>query len=182
MISSQRPLSDLEKLPGSVEGALQVAGQPGHHSQHIDRIDESRIVERELTSPDLGRYEDSENHIGLVMDEFANEWRLVQKVGGVEVQSLTYSGETILPSTLYRVDLTFDGEELVVAVDGDTIFVMSPWQGAAPAGTVGFRAAETIAIIDSVLVITVTEAGGSPVIFSDSFESGGTTGWSVVVP
>lgn len=130
----------------------------------------------------LGWYEDADNFIGLTMDEFANEWRLFQMVGGVEVQSVTNAGTTILPMTLYRTELIFDGGDIVARVDGSTIVVMSPWQGVPPTGTLGFHATETVAVIDSILVITVTEAGGAPAVFADSFESGDTGNWSAAVP
>jgi hypothetical protein len=41
----------------------------------------------------VGWYADGDNFVGLTMNEFANEWKLFQRVGGVEVQSvLTVSG------------------------------------------------------------------------------------------
>ncbi len=72
--------------------------------------------------------------------------------------------------------------KILVAVDGNTILTMTPWQGVPPAGTVGFLAANTIAVFDSISVITETEPLGSMSVFADGFESGNLDSWSVSVP
>lgn len=126
----------------------------------------------------FGWFIDADNHIGLTMNEFTNEWKLFQVVGGVEVQSATTDGEPILASTLYDVEVTFDGNELLASVDGDLLLSLPPWMGASPEGTVGFHAAGTIAVFDLIGVLTVTEAPGAGLVFVDGFESGDISAWS----
>jgi len=125
-----------------------------------------------------GWYVDSDNYVGLTMNEFANEWKLFQRVDGVEVQSVMTDTEAILANVLYDVDLMFDGKKLSVSVEGDSILTMTPWQGTPPTGTVGFHAADTIAAFDLITVLTVTNTAGPSLVFGDGFEGGSLAAWS----
>jgi hypothetical protein len=125
-----------------------------------------------------GWYVDDENFVGLTMNEFANEWKLFQRVGGVEVQSAMTDTEAVLAGVLYDIDLAFDGDKISASVDGDLILSMTPWQGIAPSGTVGFHAADTIAVFDLITVLTVTDTAGPTLLFGDGFEGGNLSGWS----
>jgi hypothetical protein len=125
-----------------------------------------------------GWYVADDNFVRLTMNEFANEWTLVQKVGGVEVQSVMTGSEPILANILYDIDLTFDGANISATVDGDTVLIMAPWQETPPAGTVGLHATETIAGFDLITVLTVTSTASSALVFGDGFEAGNLNGWS----
>ena len=98
---------------------------------------------------------------------------------------LPFEGETsadlissILAGVLYDIDLAFDGDKIIASVGGDPILTMPPWQGKAPSGTVGFHAADTIAVFDVVSVLTVTATAEPSLLFSDGFEGGDLGGWS----
>ena len=86
--------------------------------------------------------------------------------------------EAVLAGVLYDIDLAFDGDKISASVDGDLILSMTPWQGIAPSGTVGFQAADTIAVFDLITVLTVTDTAGPTLLFGDGFEGGNLSGWS----
>lgn len=125
-----------------------------------------------------GWYVDDDNFVELTMNEFTNEWILVQTVGGVEVQSVVTDTEVILAGALYDIDLDFDGDKISASVDGDLILNMTPWQGIAPSGTVGFEAADTIAVFDLITVLTITGSEEPSLLFGDGFEGGDLSSWS----
>lgn len=125
-----------------------------------------------------GWYVDDENFVELTMNEFTNEWILVQTVGGVEVQSVMTDTEAILAGVLYDIDLSFDGDKISASVEGDPILTMTPWQATPLSGTVGFHAADTIAIFDLITVLTVTSTATPALVFADGFEGGNLNGWS----
>jgi hypothetical protein len=127
-------------------------------------------------------YVDDDNLIGLTMNEFANEWTLFQRVGGVEVQSVMTDSEPILAGVLYDIDLEFDGDKISATVGGDPILTMFPWQSIAPSGTVGFHATDTIAVFDLITALTVTTTAEPSLLFGDGFETGNLSGWSTHSP
>lgn len=126
----------------------------------------------------LGWYVDDDNLVGLTMNEFANEWKLFQRVGGVEVQSVMTDTHALLAGVLHDIDLVFDGDRISASVDGDPTLSMTPWQGIDPSGTVGFHAADTIAIFDLITVLTASAPAEPSMLFSDGFEGGDLSAWS----
>ena len=129
-----------------------------------------------------GWYVDDDNFVGLTMNEFANEWKLFQRVGGVEVQSAMTDTEAILTGVLYDIDMAFDGNKIIASVEGDPILNMTPWQASPPSGTVGFHAADTIAIFDLITVLTMTGTAEPSLVFGNGFEGGDLSGWSSHTP
>ncbi|MEJ2086011.1 MAG: Calx-beta domain-containing protein [Acidobacteriota bacterium] len=130
----------------------------------------------------FGWYVDPANYLSLTMNEFANEWTLRQVVGGVDVQSVMTDTESIFANTLYDIELSFDGDEIVAKVDDAPLLFLTPWQGTPPQGTVGFHAAGTQAAFDLITVLTVTEAASPELVFADGFDSGDLSSWSGQTP
>ena len=127
----------------------------------------------------IGWYGNSNNHVSLTMDEFANRWTLTQKVAGVDVETASSNALAIETGVVYDAEVSFDGDVFSVVVDGFQIITMPKAPGSIPDGTVGFGVWATVADFGGVSATTVTRSG---VFFRDDFESGDTTSWTTTMP
>ncbi len=98
----------------------------------------------------LGWYIDKKNTIELLMKEENDKWIVKHRSNG----SIVAKGKgfaTILPNVSYNVELSFDGTNFVLRVDGN-VLVTLPAATSVPSGTVGFQAKNTTGSFGYILV------------------------------
>jgi VCBS repeat-containing protein len=93
---------------------------------------------------------DKKNTVELMMKETTDKWLLRHRVNGKVVKKAK-GAAVILPNTNYSVDLSFDGTNFVVKVDGQTLITM-PASTIVPNGTVGYAVRNTTGIFGHILV------------------------------
>ncbi|HSE42162.1 MAG TPA: delta-60 repeat domain-containing protein [Acidobacteriota bacterium] len=97
----------------------------------------------------LAWYEDKKNNIEVLMNEETDKWIIKQRAGGVIVAKAKASA-VIVPNTFYKVQVTFNGVNFTLAVDGTPLITMPA--AVAPNGTVGFRVKNAVIRADSIFV------------------------------
>lgn len=97
----------------------------------------------------FGWHVDKKNNVELLMKEENEKWVLKQRVNGAVVAKAKFS-QTIDPNTFYTADISFDGTNFQVMIDGIPILSM-PAVGL-PNGTVGFQVKRTTGNFDSISV------------------------------
>ncbi len=85
----------------------------------------------------VGWYVDETNYVGLAMDEFTNNWRLLQVFDGQTTVVETSVG-SIVPNVSYDIALGFDGTNFIAEVGGTDILTL-PAQFTMPVGFAGFK-------------------------------------------
>ncbi|MGB0132686.1 Calx-beta domain-containing protein [Dokdonella sp.] len=119
----------------------------------------------------FGWYLDPGTMVELEVDEFANEWRLRQWVGGSMVDSVILPLSTLV-SRDYTAELEYDGTDIRLSIDGNLLGVLTPAPGNTPDGTVGFEVESEAVSFDLIKVVTVTGGEATPgLIFRDGFDS-----------
>jgi hypothetical protein len=119
----------------------------------------------------FGWYLDPGTMVELEVDEFANEWRLRQWVGGSMVASVDLPLSTLVDRD-YTAELEYDGTDIRLSIDGDLLGLLTPAPGTTPDGTVGFEVESEAVSFDLIKVVTVTGGVAIPgLIFRDGFES-----------
>ena len=93
---------------------------------------------------------DKKNTIELMMKEENDKWLLRHRVNG-KIVSKAKGLAVIQPNTSYSVDVSFDGTNFVVKVDGQTLITM-PAATSVPNGTVGFAVRNTTGTFGHILV------------------------------
>ncbi len=126
-------------------------------------------------------YVDADNHIYLSMDEFRDEWRLVQRIGGNDQLIRSISINT-LPSTQYPLRLYYDAQNAAIELTiGGTTYCPPAVSGlqlcspqALAAGTVGFGVDDATVSFDRIRIV---RQDGPPYtgivvdsIYADGFE------------
>lgn len=91
----------------------------------------------------LGWYTDKSNSVELMMKQESNKWLLKQRAGGVVVAKAK-GILPISPGVLYDVEITFDGNQFDVTVDGTPLISVAKGAGSNLSGTVGFEAKATV--------------------------------------
>jgi hypothetical protein len=86
-------------------------------------------------------YVDKKNTFELVMKENNDRWILKQRAGGVVVGKAK-GLSTIDPNVDYNVELSYDGTDVKVKIDGVQLISYSP-VGTIPAGTIGYTVKAT---------------------------------------
>jgi uncharacterized delta-60 repeat protein len=97
----------------------------------------------------LAWYTDKKNYVELLMREDKDKWILKHRKGGNVVTKMTASS-TILPNVFYDVELSFDGTDFTLIVNGTTLKTTTAV--ATPSGTVGFRVKGNAASFASIMV------------------------------
>lgn len=97
----------------------------------------------------LGWYEDHRNTIELIMKQEAGKWILRQHVNGTIVASASAQFD-IQPDVFYNVEITNNGTDLDLKVDGIPILILRPVGNLF--GTVGFKVKNTTGYFGSVVV------------------------------
>lgn len=97
----------------------------------------------------FGWHVDKKNNVELLMKEENEKWVLKQRVNGAVVAKAKFL-QTIDPNTFYTADLSFDGTNFQVMIDGAPIITL-PAIGV-PNGTVGFQVKRTTGNFDSISV------------------------------
>lgn len=99
----------------------------------------------------LGWYLDSDNFVELMMKEESDKWVLKQHSGGVVVAK--QKGLQIIdPNTDYDAEISFDGTNFQVMINGQLLITMPKFGGTSPSGTVGFQIKATTGSFDFVSV------------------------------
>jgi hypothetical protein len=98
----------------------------------------------------LAWYLDKSNTIELLMKEESDKWVLKQRVGGSVVAKGKGTDGTIDPNLFYTVQLSFDGANITLTVNGQQLIKMP--LAIVPNGTVGFRTKNTIGTFDFISV------------------------------
>ena len=98
----------------------------------------------------LAWYINKLNRIELLMKEEKDVWVLKQRSGG-RVVAKVKAKSTIDPNVAYAVVLSFDGTQLTVTIDGNSLITLTP-KGTVQPGTVGFQAKNTTALFDYINV------------------------------
>ncbi|MCI0441685.1 DUF11 domain-containing protein [bacterium] len=99
----------------------------------------------------LAWYQDADNYVELLMKQESGTWVLKQRVGGVVVAKKK-ARLTILPNTVYAVQLTFSGTDIQAFIDGSSTPDISLTVGQAPNGSVGFKVKGTTGTFDFIRV------------------------------
>ena len=126
-------------------------------------------------------YLDADNHIYLSMDEFRDQWRLVQRRNGADEVLRLYAAD-ILPNTEYALALSYDAENGVIELEINGVSVCPPaisgqnqcLPQALSAGTFGFGVDNAAVSFDLIRVVRsdgprYTEIVVDP-IHADGFE------------
>ena len=100
----------------------------------------------------LGWYLDSNNYIELLMKEESDKWVLKQHSGGVVVAKQK-GLQTIQPNTDYDAEISFDGTNFQVTINGQLLITMPKFGGTSPSGTVGFQVKATTGSFDFISVL-----------------------------
>jgi hypothetical protein len=98
----------------------------------------------------LAWYRDKHNTIELLMKEESDKWVVKQRVGGAVVAKAKSSETAIDPNVFYTVQLSFDGANLLLSVNGQEMLIMP--LAIVPNGTVGFRSKNTTGSFDFISV------------------------------
>ncbi len=98
----------------------------------------------------LGWYIDKKNTIELLMKEENDKLVLKHRVNGT-IASKMKGIAVIQPNVSYNVDVSFDGTNFVVRIDGQTVITM-PAVASVPNGTIGFQSKNTTGIFAHILV------------------------------
>lgn len=99
----------------------------------------------------LGWYVDKANTLELLMKEETDRWVLKYRFNGSVVVKAKFS-QTIDPLTTYDVEVTFDGADFRLYVNGTLLITMPKASGSTPNGTVGFQVKRTTARIGFITV------------------------------
>ena len=91
----------------------------------------------------FGWYLNADQHVALVVDEFANRLTLTQRFAGEDVLQLVDDSHALVPEQDYAVRMGFDGANLWVEIDDILIFNTPPAVGTVLDGTVGLGAEAT---------------------------------------
>jgi len=97
----------------------------------------------------LAWYQDKKNGVEILMKEENDKWVLKQRSGG-QVVTKVNAAATIQPNVFYDVEVSFDGTNFTLKVDGVTLATATA--GSAPIGTVGFRVKSTVGSFASISV------------------------------
>ncbi len=115
----------------------------------------------------IGWYVDETNYVGLAMDEFTNNWRLLQVFDGGTTAVETNIGP-IVPNVPYDVGLGYDGSNFIAEVGGADILTL-PAQFSMPVGYTGFMLNENNGQFTELRVIG--SSGDVEDMLNDSFEA-----------
>lgn len=85
----------------------------------------------------LGWYVDKSNRVEVLMKEENDRWVIKQRFNGSVVKAKAI--QQIDPLTTYNVEVTFDGTNFRLYVNGTLMITMSKAPGSTPNGTVGFQ-------------------------------------------
>ncbi len=97
----------------------------------------------------LAWYTDKKNTVEVLMKEESDKWILKQRSAGSVVAKLS-AASSILPNAIYNVEVTYDGTNLTLIVDGVTLGIIRA--ATTPSGTVGFRAKNTTGYFGTIQV------------------------------
>jgi hypothetical protein len=97
----------------------------------------------------IGWYIDKKTLVELIMNKDKGKWILKQRSNGVTVAKGSVSSP-IDVSTVYHVQLKYDGTNFLVSVDG--VQILSLPAGAVPNGTIAVRVKGTIGTFDNIEV------------------------------
>jgi uncharacterized delta-60 repeat protein len=97
----------------------------------------------------LAWYQDKKNGVEILMKEENDKWVLKQRSGG-QVVTKVNAAAVIQPNVFYDVEVSFDGTDFTLKVDGITLATATA--GSAPIGTVGFRVKSTVGSFASISV------------------------------
>jgi uncharacterized delta-60 repeat protein len=97
----------------------------------------------------LAWYQDIKNGVEILMKEENDKWVLKQRSGG-QVVTKVNAAAIIQPNVFYDVEVSFDGTNFTLKVDGVTLATATA--GNAPTGTVGFRVKNTVGSFASISV------------------------------
>src|SRR5262245_15115760 len=98
----------------------------------------------------LGWYIDKKNRVEVLMKEETDKWTVKQRVNG-RVVAKGKGLATILPNVAYNVEISFNGTDFVLRVDGN-IMATVPAGASVPSGTVGFQVTRTTGTFGYILV------------------------------
>lgn len=115
----------------------------------------------------IGWYIDETNYVGLAMDEFTNNWRLLQVFGGATTAVETNIGP-IVPNTSYDVGLGYNGTSFFAEVDGIEILQLEA-QFTNPVGYAGFMMNDNSGMFTELRVIG--SSAETEILFIDQFEA-----------
>lgn len=99
----------------------------------------------------LGWYQDKRNLVELLVNEEGNKLILKQRAGG-QVVAKAKASVGLGPNRFYTFEISFDGNEFRVRMDGAPVIQMPKAPGTSPVGTVGFQVKNTTAIFDFISV------------------------------
>jgi uncharacterized delta-60 repeat protein len=97
----------------------------------------------------LAWYQDKKNGVEILMKEENDKWVLKQRSGGKVVTKVN-AAATIQPNVFYDVEVSFDGTNFSLKVDGVTLATTTA--SSSPIGTVGFRVKNTVGSFASISV------------------------------
>lgn len=112
-------------------------------------------------------FEDPDNQVMLAMNEFANQWRLIQIAGGVTTVA-TATVDEIVPNRFYTLSLTRDDTNFYASVDGQPVVQLAKQAGTDPIGFAGIHVVNNNALVDE---FRITGASSDfNILFRDGFE------------
>jgi uncharacterized repeat protein (TIGR01451 family) len=98
----------------------------------------------------LAWYVSKADTIEVIMKEEADKWIVKERVAGTVVKKVV-ANSPIVPNVPYAVEISFDGTQFVVTIDGTPLMTFTP-VAAVPTGTVGFQAKSTTGTFDYITV------------------------------
>ncbi len=119
----------------------------------------------------IGWYISETNYVGLAMDEFTNNWRLLQVFGGSTTAVETNIGP-IVPNTSYDVGLGYNGTSFFAEVDGAEILQLEA-RFTNPVGYAGFMLNDNSGVFTELRVIG--SSAETEILFIDQFEAASTS-------
>lgn len=112
-------------------------------------------------------FEDPNNQVMLAMNEFANQWRLIQIAGGVTTVA-TANVDEIVPNRFYTLSLSRDDTHFYASVDGQPVVQLAKQAGTDPIGFAGIHVVNNNALVDE---FRITGASSDfNILFRDGFE------------